>query len=323
MTKSISIQVVNLEGLQISLFPSRLGTNTYQTGYLQVEAILSYSIYRIITDVSLLTLRVRERNDTPGVITNKAYFIGNILHINSSAVDADTNIIVSASYGAFAASYDVFVSTDSLTISHFSAFDSISNLTGILDSKFAVNFGFTLSDGTSVSRYFQEGLPPISPDTVQFEVSDPSSISLDSSTGLVSLLGNSEELVFIRVSSGNISMVSNGFAVNLAPNGNGIDIGNEDGLALPHQQINTTFQIPIWLQTYSDFKSVDISLSYDRAVLSVVKIAPGSLFSGGLFLSQWAPPGAVRLGGIIPRGVSGDRLLIAEVYLQAVRSDIN
>ena len=333
ITKSISIQVVNLEGLQISLFPSRpptiptsvlskLGPNTFQRGYLQAEVILSYSIYRVITDLSLLTLRVIERNDALGVITDKAYFMDNILYINSSAVVVvDTNIIATASYGVLTASYDVFITTDSLAISHFSEFDSISNLTGILGSHFEVNFGLTLSDGTSVSRYFQEELPPVSPEIVRFEVSDPSAVFLDSYTGLLSILGNSEELVFIRVSSGSVSMVSNGFAVNLAPEGNGIDVGDEYGLALPHQQVNTTFQIPIWLQTYSDFKSIDISLSYDRAVLSVVKVTAGSLLNGGLFLSQRDPPGAVRLGGIVPLGASGERLLVAEVYLQAVRSD--
>ena len=332
MTKSISIQVVNIEGLQITLLPfypstnnisvlSRLGTNSYQRAYLQADIILSYSINRAVTDVSLLTLQIREYNqqtNTAGVITDIAYFIDNILHINSTAVTADTEVIVLATYDVFTASYVVLISTDSLAISHFSEFELIPNLTGILSSQFAVNFGFTLSDGTGVSRYFQEGVPPVA---LLFEVSDPSSIFLDSSTGLLSLLGNSEELVFIRVSSGNVSMVSNGFAVNLAPNGSGIDIGNEHGIALPQQQVNTTFQIPIWLQTYSDFKSIDVSLLYDKAVLSLVSISPGSPFSGGLFLSQLYPPGALRLGGIVPRGQSGDRLLIAEIQLEAVRAN--
>ncbi|KAI6657405.1 Lefftyrin [Oopsacas minuta] len=330
LTKSVMIQVVSATGVQSSLFSpsslkpiytlSKLTADTFQTGYFEVELVLYNSLTILITNTSELLLEVREFSeyiDTQAPISDKAYFIDNILHVNASAVTRDTTVVLSAVYDTFTTSFVVSISTNILFISNFSEFEFIPNLTGVLASQFSVDFGIILSDGTEIVRYFDNGL--IFPD-LRFEVSDPTSIFFSPTTGLITLIGNSKDIVYLKVSSDNVSRISNGFAVNLSPSGNGIDLGNEDGLALPPQQINSTFKIPIWLQTSSDYKSIDISLSYEASVLSLVRILPDSSFNGGIFLSQHETLGAIRLGGILPLEIARDRILIAEIEMLAIQS---
>ena len=322
-TKSLSIQVISVSGLKSYLLASyssnrintlsKLTADTFQTGRFVVEVLLSNSQTILITNTSLLTLQVREnsgQSDTEGPLTNKAYFLDDILYVNSSLITVETSLVLSAVFSAFYTCYEVLIETDILSISNFSDFEVIPDLTGILGSQFPVNFGLKLSGGTEIPRYF--GDSPTLPD-LRFEVSDPFSVLFHSATGFLSLLGNSRGLVYLRVISGNVSRVSNGFAVNLSPFGNGIDLGKEDGLALPHQKMNSTFKLPIWLQTSSLYKSIDVTFSYEASVLSVVRVLPDSNFNGGIFQSQHNSLGTVRLGGIIPVGQSGERILIAEL----------
>ena len=329
-TKSFSIQVVSVSELNsyllASSIPNRIDTlsritaDTFQTGRFVVVALLSNSQTILITNTSQLTLQVRENSeqlDIDGPLTNKAYFIDNTLYVNSSLITVDTSVTLSAEFQSHFTHYEVLIRTETLSISNFSEFEFIPDLTGILSSQFPVNFGITFSDGTELQRYYSNS--PIIPD-LRFELSDPTSVFFHSTTGLLSLMGNSRGLVYLRVSNGSVSRVSNGFAVNLSPFGNGIDLGNEDGLALPHQRMNSTFKLPIWLQTSSPYKSIDVTLSYEPSVLSVVRVLPASTFRGGIFQSQHNIPGTIRLGGITQLAQSGERILIAELELIATLS---
>ena len=327
--KSFSIQVISASELNSYILApssanridtlSKLTADTFQTARFVVEAILSNSQTIQITNTSQLTLQVRENSqqtDTEGPLTNKAYLIDNFLFVNSTLVTEDTSVMLSAVLGSLYTYHEVLIETETLSVTNLSEFEVIPDLTGTLASQFPVNFGLTLSDGSEIPRYF--GDSPILAD-LRFEVSDPSSVFFHSTTGMLSLLGNSRGLVYLRVSSESVSRVSNGFAVNLSPLGNGIDLGNEDGLALPHQRINSTFTLPIWLQTSSLYRSIDVSLSYEPSVLSVVRVLPDSTFRGGIFLSQHNTLGTVRLGGITPLAHSGERILIAELELVATQ----
>ena len=332
VTKQITIQIIsgimNLRSrLLISHSNSTQGTSLlsrvspklFQSGDLVVEAVLTNSMVEPIhannTNLVLVVREAMSPSDTPDPVTDKAYFLNNRLYVNSSLVTVDTHLRIFVSYFGSLAIYPVLLSTNILSVADLTSFDAIPDLNGVVGSQFMVNFGLTLSDGTFFPKYFRE--VAIFPGLVNFDLSDPRSIFFDSSTGMLALIGNSKDLVAVRAKVGNSTVVSNGFAVNLVPVGNNIDIGSEEGLALPHRPANDRFTIPIWLQTEVNFKSVDISLAYNSDSLSINSITPDASFKGGLFLSNSVSGGMVKFGGVTPLPLSGARLLVAEIELSS------
>ena len=150
-----------------------------------------------------------------------------------------------------------------------------------------------------------------------------SALTVDSSTGVATLRGNS------LLSPASISVAAIGSDVvqnvtvfcNLDPTFGDIDLGNATGLPVVTQTVDSNFTLPVRVNSGSaDLDSIELDITFDSTVIQAISATPGPDWpSVGAFASTLdAPADIVSLGGIFVTQVSGSSLHLADVQFTAL-----
>ena len=162
------------------------------------------------------------------------------------------------------------------------------------------------------------------PNLVTFSASPTSALTVDSSTGVATLRGNS------LLSPANISVTAIGSGVvqnltvfcNLNPTFGDVDLGSATGLPVMTQTVGTSFTLPVRVNSDSAvLDSIELDITFDPTVIQAVTAIAGPDWpAGGAFEPVLDDPAdIVSLGGILEGAtqVSGSSLHLADIQFTA------
>jgi len=197
---------------------------------------------------------------------------------------------------------EVMVSSQKVVISSFLSLSFPSTLHGVIGTKADVTFGIVLSDGTiwTATSLFDVSGHIVLAGLVTFSVSNTNVATVDSVTGVVTLLDNNFELNVLRVTSLDSSgqHTDFAFATNLDPAVGDIDLGEPLGLPLASMVIGTSFTVRVRAQLgLSAVRSIQLHVLFDTSRLQVVNVTQSASWSGGLFRSNLDVVGLANFGG--------------------------
>lgn len=75
-----------------------------------------------------------------------------------------------------------------------------------------------------------------------------------------------------------------------------------------------TATVPIAIAGASSIGAMDLTVTYDPAVLSFVEAKPGALSTNGMVQANGTTPGTVRVAFVDPAGVSGDGVILTLAF---------
>ena len=167
--------------------------------------------------------------------------------------------------------------------------------------------------------------PQTLPNLVTFSASPTSSLTVNSSTGVATLRGNS----FLSPASISVTAVDSGVVqnvtvfCNLDPTFGDVDLGNVTGLPVVTQTVGTNFTLPVRVNSGSAvLDSIELDVTFDSTVIRAVSATRGPDWPAGSAFESTPDDLAdiVSLGGILVGAtqVSGLSLHLADVQFTAL-----
>ena len=139
-------------------------------------------------------------------------------------------------------------------------------------------------------------------DLVTFSTQDTTKISLNETTGLVTLKANSPQEVRVTVTVVQSPLLTDAitFACNLAPVVGDVDIGDVIGVPLKPAHVGETFVAAVRINTGSMvLGSFDVELVYSDELLEVVSVSEGADMVGFFVADISSQIGKVRIAGAL------------------------
>lgn len=139
-------------------------------------------------------------------------------------------------------------------------------------------------------------------DLVTFSTNDTTKISLNETSGLVTLKDNSPQEVRVTVSAVQSPLVKDSFsfACNLEPDVGDVDIGDITGVPLKPTQVGDMFLAPVLINSGNRvLGSFDVEIVYDSELLDVVSINEGADMTGFFVADKSSQTGKVRIAGAL------------------------
>jgi hypothetical protein len=197
---------------------------------------------------------------------------------------------------------ELSISSQKVVISSFLALSFPSTLHGLIGMKAGVMFGITLSDGTiwTAIALFDSAGHIVLPGLVSFSVSNTNVATVDSATGVVTLLDNNFELNVLRITSLDSAgqHVDFAFATNLDPDVGDIDLGEPLGLPLASMLVGSTFAVRVRAQLgATSVRSIQLHVVFDTSRLQILSVVQSPSWTGGLFRSNTDVVGVANFGG--------------------------
>ena len=193
-------------------------------------------------------------------------------------------------------------------------------ITGIRDiGSDQVIVTITLNDSTQYMDLFRTGVRRL-PQLLQFATDNTNVLSVNQSTGSLTLHNNSRTLQTITVTApaSNVSHSGLQVACNLDPAVGDVDLGRPTGLPLDPFTTQSTVNIPVYINAGSvGVASLDIDVIYPSDMLRAQGVTLSSLTSTNLFVSRINdPPGVVALGGTLDGIMARNTILIATLHFE-------
>ena len=183
------------------------------------------------------------------------------------------------------------------------------------------------SDGTRYIDLFSGGFTL--PNLVNFSSNPSSAMTVNETTGLATLQGNSLEPATVTVTSVESNVQSSvAVACNLEPAFGDVDLGLPTGLPVPQQVVGDTFTIAVRLNSGTkSLDSLELDIFFNESVIRAVGVTPGASWpSSGLFQFNINDPvDTVTVGGIVDSSVElqGTALHIADIEFMAVSTGVS
>ena len=139
-------------------------------------------------------------------------------------------------------------------------------------------------------------------DLVTFSTDDTTKISLNTTSGLVTLKDNSPQEVCVTVSVVQSPLVKDSFsfACNLDPDVGDVDIGDITGVPLKPAHVGDIFLAPVRINSGNRvLGSFDVEIVYDSELLDVVGINEGADMAGFFVADKSRQTGKVRIAGAL------------------------
>lgn len=142
-------------------------------------------------------------------------------------------------------------------------------------------------------------------DLVTFSTQDTTKISLNESSGLVSMKANSPQEVRVTVSAVQSPLINDSFAFacNLDPDVGDVDIGDVTGVPLNPAHVGESFVASVRINSGNRvLGSFDVEIVYDSELLEVVSVNEGADMTGFFVAdksSQTSQTGKVRIAGAL------------------------
>ena len=300
-----------MPSLSISALPNPTftGANQSQAVDLRQIALVTPTRYQ---KASLTVVLTMSSGATTAVTSSCVYSIYATGTSNVSTIAAISNSVISptgASSGVvdviavaftLASSRLVFkINVDApVTISSLSL-TFVSTQTGVPGTTNSPSVNAVFSDGTQQPNLVSGGVVNMA-GVLAFSSSQPSISAIDNSTGTAILWLNYYGTVTMTVSAigTNVTATAN-YSCNLTPSVGDVDLGGSTGPPLATQKVNTTFTVPVTINIGSNtLSALQLSVTYNPAILTATSVAQGSGWPGGIFLTTLNdPPGTILIGG--------------------------
>ena len=333
----ITITVVSLDDITISATPSPTypGSELNEISALHPIASTGIRQQAILTATGLLsngqTLDISSSPDlwpqlsaTPSTLQSATSLSSDRI-LSISDVSLTGTLTLSATLDAVNSSSPLVISVDSIpvqvsniVISPFPQ-DTLRGIIDVATQQVIINVDF--NDSTQYIGLFSDQLLP---NLVTFSSTPPSALSVDASSGLATLRGNSLSPASITVTSVDSSaeqtlMVS----CNLDPAVGDVDLGSQIGVPIPSRTVGLRFSIPVRVNSGSSIlDSLELDILSDDSILRAVSASPGPDWpSSGVFqFTVNDPVNIISIGGTLVGStpVSGSSLYLADVEFEAI-----
>ena len=333
LTALIQIEVIRSSGVRLEAFPypSYPGsdanpitalsliedTGVYQRALLRVQLLLSNNNTRDVSSHASTTFSTQVVIGTP----NPQISSSNVLSVVSNGV---MDIILT--FGPDTIRVLFIINNTPVRVTGISVNPLSSNtLRGIAGMSFTqASVDLTFSDGTQFVNFPTSSAFTSFPIPGLVSYSSPSGSSSYSVTqdGRLQPLMNTITPVTLQATAG-VSPISGttDFVVNLDPDVGDVDLGQENGVAIPQTQLGAMLVIPVRVNTGGhNLGSIDILVMYDSSVLAAVSVDIGPDWGSGVNdASLNDPPGEIRFGGaLFVDGVAGTRLHLFTLRLRVI-----
>ena len=183
----------------------------------------------------------------------------------------------------------------------------------------------TLSDNTILSQTFSNGTP-LYPNLILFRVSNESVSSVDTTSGVLRVHANSHESVTLMatsVSDGNVNRTVN-FYANLQAKPGETDLGNTDGTPLNSVMQNTSFPVPVFLNTgLREVGVFELDIYYTPTdSVEFLGVAQGTNWRNGSIIFAENEKGIVKLGGVLNTGTNNSGAHLADLNFEAQKAGL-
>ena len=342
LSTSATIQVIQAQDIELRAhpFPHYPGSSEYDTmvlypiantglweqAVISATLLLSDNTSQDISTNNRLTLSI---NSQPSDLLANIVPINQILNINSVTAAGFIEIIARLGNINSSRSLRVNVSTVPVVVASIDNVYLLSRrdyVTGVRDiGSDQVIVSITLNDTTKYIDLFRAGVRQL-PQLLQFATSNSRVLSVNRSTGSLTLHANSRISQTITAKVLNSSELNSTIAVacNLEPAVGDVDLGSQIGLPLSPLIVGSTVGIPVYINAGSmGVASLDIDVFYPSDILQAQDVTLSSLASANPFVGSINdPPGAVSLGGTLDETRARGTVLIATIHFIVVNQTV-
>ena len=341
LSASVSIQIVQALDIKLEAhpFPHYPNSNQYETTVLYPiantglweQAVVSATLQ--LSDNMTRGLSTNNRlmlsfSSQPSSLTADIVPIFSNQVLNITSVSAAGFVEITGAFGSVNSSRSLRVNVSTVPV----VVDSIDNVyllsrrtyvTGVRDiGSDQVIVSVTLNDTTRYVDLFRSGIREL-PELLQFATSNSSVLSVDESTGSLTLHANSRILQIIEVTA-RVSGESNSdlqVACNLEPAIGDVDLGSRNGLPISPLTNGSTVDIPVYVNAGSvGVASLDIDVMYPATILHAQNVTLSPLTSTNPFIDSINdPPGVVALGGTLDQNTARGIILVATLHFRVMR----
>jgi hypothetical protein len=208
-----------------------------------------------------------------------------------------------------------------------------STFAGVAGSKITPMFGAAFSDGTVYGPDdLKNGDGEVYPGVAKFAVGPGSAehITVDGSTGEVTLLGNHHETVSVRagVAGAKSSLTEQiWFAANLEPTVGDVDLGQRSGLPIPSSEVGAVVTVPLRVRLPPDVPLASLHFRVSVApygILDFIDAVPSAEWPGGLlqFVSGNGDDGSIDIGGFSSHANATGLVDVIELRFKALTTGV-
>ena len=343
LTKTINIEVVNVdnERSSISLRPypsypdsesqpdiselrSIEGTNVYQ------KAILSGTVKLTNGDNISLTELESSAYDFTINSTTSISIIDDLIVVVQTPPISETTVAINLNLNGVSdavALTDVILKPTSDPVSIINITWPSNQLTGQLRAAKELDVSVTLANNNGIIHSLRNFTENNITTLIQFSIANNNIVSVDSGTGLATLLQNSPCGIQLTASIKNNNAISSTFAatVKLLPESGGIEV---DAPTSPIN-IEDIINVPVYLNTNGNtVDAIEAVIVVNTSLLDIMNVSiEGTQWPGGvLFYNTEIVNESTLLtfGGLaLNKGLNGDRVHLVNVYMKALSEGIS
>ena len=283
LSVTVSVSVVGYQSLRLLATPhppfpgseevmqttlNRISETTlFQQAALELEVVLTDNSTLSVTR-SPLTLFQFEGTSTSVVLS------GNVVTVSATP----GSFRFQGRFGTELSTVELTVSNTPVNVVALRDFTlGTDTLTGIVGTPAQLRVEAEFSDMTLYPDFVPDA-QTIFPSVLTLTADTPAAVSIDASSGIVTLLGNHHSLVTVAAVTTDLQAQTQvTFACNLQPGLGDVDIGSDSGVPIPAVQVEDTFSIPLYIEAGAQFlRTVELAIVYDRELLSFSMLVPGS-----------------------------------------------
>lgn len=343
LNTTIDLTIVEVVDLNVSAKPYPLYANSdlvnvnelkeiassglFQQAIITVDAVFSnVNVEDVSTDSNLIVALASVDDGIEAELVNSSDgFIMNLTKVVNSGMISLSAMLFNIPSSI---NHEVLVSTDSLAVISISILALPNDtLSGVVGTTQQIIPTVTLADGSVYSGLFQDiDIPSL----VRFEQSpaQSSAFTIDQTTGIITLMGNSKSKVSVTVTAidDNTITASTEFSCNLEPTIGDIDLGNtEYGLPVPVQSTGTRFTVPLHVNTGSvSVDYIEVSIFFDYSIIQTIEVTKSFDWpSDGVFgYTKDDPRGSLLIAGTFgtPHSDIGSIVHLVDIEFEAVAS---
>ena len=332
---TMEIHVVDVEDIRISVQPYPKYNNSVNHNITELKQIASTGLFQqaLFKVTAVLTsqdtvdvsesdsLQVIESSHDIGIDpvifkTDDGFVIGLISASNNGSVDVVASLIsINSSIPYTIAVSNVAVSITSLKIQSLSS----GTFSGTLGSTVQIVVTAKFSDDTIYENLFQD---IVLSNLLLFDAYPSESVSVNETSGLATLHGNSLSQAFISVSSVSQPLITDvvEFHCNLDPEIGDIDLGEATGAPVNNHSVGSDFTIPLIVNSdNATLEFLELSLTFNPSILQAVEVSKGPDWPSTGFFGYIIqdPEDTIFIGGTLD-SVTGKSLHLADISFQAL-----
>ena len=344
LERVLNITVVALEDISLTAtpFPTYRGSESYQITALHPIASTGLRQQALMTatavldngetvDISSLPSLLQLTASTPQLQAAASISTQNVLSVSNVALIG--TLTVSATVGDITSRrpLDIAVTPTAVQVVSIdiTPFPEGNTFRGVVNATRQVVISVQFNDTTQYEDLFATRELP---NLVTFTAGPSSALTVDPSTGVITLRGNSllAPAIISVTATDNVSLVQSlDVFCNLDPRFGDVDLGNPTGTAIATQTAGSDFTLPVRVNSgLAVLDSIELDVTFDPTIIRAISATPGSDWPASLrgafeFVTN-DPDDVISLGGILvgDTQVRGSSLHLADIRFEAFSSGV-